>query len=40
VVSYGEEFPELQSPDSPATAGEWNQIARQNNRVVLILDPQ
>ena len=29
TVSYGAEFPALESPESPKTAGEWNRIARQ-----------
>ena len=37
TVSYGAEFPQLESPERPKTAGEWNRIARQNNKVHLLL---
>lgn len=37
VVSYGAERPEVAPPLGAKTAGEWNRIARQNNRVVLRL---
>jgi hypothetical protein len=39
TMSYGAERVSLPS-SKPQTAGEWNRIARENNKVVLRLDSQ
>jgi len=38
TFSYSLERPEVEPPKTAATAGEWNRVARLNNRVVLRLD--